>query len=321
MAEIWTLCDARAGELRPSSLELIGAARSLGDDNRVTSVLIGSGVAGLADQLSGADAVLAIDDERLERYSPDGWARILAGLVSERAPDVVLASATARGRDLAPRVAAILGVDIASDAVEISLDAGRLNCVRPIYAGKALARVRVSDDPQLVTVRPNSYPAAGGGSGAPAVELVTPGDDYRAGAEVVEVEQSSSERPDVAEADVIVSGGRGMGGPEHFALLEDLADALGAAVGASRAVVDAGWRPHGEQVGQTGKTVSPSLYIACGISGAVQHLAGMKTAKTIVAINKDPEAPIFSVADYGIVGDVFEVLPELTAAVRAQRGG
>jgi electron transfer flavoprotein alpha subunit len=182
-----------------------------------------------------------------------------------------------------------------------------------VFAGKALATVELRHSPQVLTVRPNSVPAAAP-AGAGAIEDV-PVEDYRPGAVVTGWATSSSSRPDVAEADVIVSGGRGLGGPEHFYLIEELADALGGAVGASRAVVDAGWRPHSEQVGQTGKTVSPSLYVACGISGAVQHLAGMKTAKVIVAINKDADAPIFSVADYGIVGDVFEVIPAVTRAV------
>jgi electron transfer flavoprotein alpha subunit len=168
----------------------------------------------------------------------------------------------------------------------------------------------------MATVRPNSYPPSES-PGAGTVEAVALG-EYAAGAVVTDFEVSASERPDVSEADIIVSGGRGMGAPEHFGLVEDLADALGAAVGASRAVVDAGWRPHSEQVGQTGKTVSPTLYFALGISGAVQHVAGMKTAKVIVAVNKDAEAPIFALADYGIVGDVFEVVPAITAAVRAR---
>jgi electron transfer flavoprotein alpha subunit len=197
--------------------------------------------------------------------------------------------------------------------VAIALADGALEAVRPIYAGRAIARVRVTGTPLVATIRPNSYPPAEARSGAEIVPVAIGA--YAARAVAIGVEPSASARPDVAEADVIVSGGRGMGGPEHFYLVESLADELGAAVGASRAVVDAGWRPHSEQVGQTGKTVSPTLYVACGISGAVQHLAGMKTSKYIVAVNKDPEAPIFSVADYGIVGDVYDVLPALTKAI------
>ncbi len=318
---IWVLAETRDGEVRRISYELISAARALDAGATVTAVLAGHGVAGLAGALGahGADRVLVVDDPRLAAYSPDGWAAALAGLAQGEGPDVILGSTTARGRDLTPRIAAALGVGMASDVIELGLDGGRLVAVRPVYAGKALARVRVLADPQVATVRPNSFPpceAPGAG------EVVAAGlGDYQAQAAVTGVEAAVSTRPDVAEADIIVSGGRGMGGPEHFHLVEALADELGAAVGASRAVVDAGWRPHGDQVGQTGKTVAPTLYVACGISGAVQHLAGMKTSKYIVAINKDPEAPIFSVADYGIVGDIFEVIPALTEAVRAFRKG
>lgn len=317
--EIWILAETRDGALRRSSFELITAARALDASATVTAVLLGHGVAGLAAELGarGAERVLVVDDPRLAAYSPDGWAVALAGLAAERAPAVILGSTSARGRDLVPRLAARLGAGLASDAIEIALEGGRLHALRPIYAGKALARVRVLTDPQIATIRPNSYPPSETAA-AGSVETVAL-DQYAALTQSGGVEAAKSERPDVAEADIIVSGGRGLGGPEHFHLIEALADALGAAVGASRAVVDAGWRPHGDQVGQTGKTVAPTLYVACGISGAVQHLAGMKTSKYIVAINKDPEAPIFSVADYGIVGDIFEVLPALTAAVRAHK--
>lgn len=319
MGEVWILGEVRDGALRPSTHELATAARALADGGPVRAVLAGSDLAAAAATVRGVDSVLVMDDARLAAYSPDGYARALAALVADRGPDVLLAAASARGRDLAPRIAAHAGGAVASDVIEVALVDGAIEAVRPIYAGKAMARVRVVGRPAVITLRPNSVPAAAAG-GAPTIEPITLG-DYAASAVVVDVERSTSTRPDVAEADIIVSGGRGMGAPEHFALLEALADALGAAVGASRAVVDAGWRPHGDQVGQTGKTVSPSLYVACGISGAVQHLAGMKTSQVIVAINKDPEAPIFSVADYGIVGDVFEVVPALTEAVRAARGG
>lgn len=315
MADVWIVAETEpgGGALRRVSHELVTAARAVAGGDRVCAVLVGQGVTALASQL-GADAVLALDGPALAAYSPDGWARAIAALAEARRPRVLLGSSTARGRDLTPRIAALLGAGLASDCIEVGHDGTALTAVRPMYAGKAMARVRVTSSPAMATVRPNSYPAAPAGS--PAVEAVPVG-DVAGGAVVVDTERSTSTRPDVAEADIIVSGGRGMGGPEHFAMLERLADVLGAAVGASRAVVDAGWRPHGDQVGQTGKTVSPSLYIACGISGAVQHLAGMKTSKLIIAFNKDPEAPIFSVADYGIVGDVFEIVPAFTDAVEA----
>jgi len=319
--QIWVLAETRDGAVRRITYELISAARALDAGASVTVVLAGSGVAGLAAELGahGADCVLVLDDPRLAAYSPDGWAAALAVLAAEQKPGAILGSTTARGRDLTPRLAAALGVGVASDAIELGLDGGRLVALRPVYAGKALARVRVLSDPQVATIRPNSFPPCET-PGAGEVVAASLG-DYVALASVTGVEAVASARPDVAEADIIVSGGRGMGGPEHFHLVEALADELGAAVGASRAVVDAGWRPHGDQVGQTGKTVAPTLYVACGISGAVQHLAGMKTSKYIVAINKDPEAPIFSVADYGIVGDIFEVIPAVTEALRAFKQG
>lgn len=320
MAHIWVVAETREGTVKKVTYELLTAARGLAGDGVVTAVLAGHGVRGLAADLGahGADNVLVLDDARLAHYSPDGWGAALAGLATTRQPDVILGSSTARGRELVPHMAAAMGVGVASDVIEVDLVSGRLEAERPIYAGKASARVRVLTSPAVATVRPNSYPVTET-TRAGEVEVVAVG-DYDALATVTATETAQSTRPDVAEADIIVSGGRGMGAPEHFHLLEELADALGAAVGASRAVVDAGWRPHGEQVGQTGKTVSPTLYIACGISGAVQHLAGMKTSKYIVAINKDAEAPIFGVADYGIVGDVFEVLPALTQAVRDRQG-
>ncbi len=321
MAEVWILAETRDTTIKPVTFELLSVARELAAGDLVTAVLVGHEVTNSAAEVGahGADKILVVDDPRLAQYSPDGWAAAIARLAADRQPAIIVGAATTRGRELTPRLAAHLGVGLAADAVELSLVDGRIHAVRPIFAGKAIAHVQVNSDPQVATIRPGSYPPSGT-AGAGEVVAVTLG-DFGAGAIATGIEAIESSRPDVAEADVIVGGGRGMGGPEHFGLIEELADELGAGVAASRAVVDAGWRPHGDQVGQTGKTVSPSLYIACGISGAVQHLAGMKTSKTIVAINKDPEAPIFSVADYGIVGDVFEVLPVLTKAVREQASG
>lgn len=317
MAEIWTVVEFKNGVPTRTTRELIAAARAMGQAD-VCAVVIGHGLAAAAEDLP-VDTLYVLDDERLSAYSPSAWAAAVADLAREKEPEVVLGAATARGRDLIPRIAAALAVDMASDVVALSRDNEEVRAVRPIYAGKAIAHVRLSDRPAIATVRPNSV-SPDTGTGTPTRIDASVG-ELPSGASVTSVERAESSRPDVSEADIIVSGGRGMGGPEHFAMLEELADALGAGVGASRAVVDAGWRPHGDQVGQTGKTVSPTLYIACGISGAVQHLAGMKTAKTIVAINKDGEAPIFAVADFGIVGDVFEVVPRLTEAVRAIKGG
>ncbi len=320
MADVWVIAEARNEELRPSTFELLGIARELAAGGTAAVVLLGSGVADKAGELGpkGADLTLAIDDPELAQYSPDGWSRVVAKLASDRNPDVILTLASARGREIGPRVAAELGVGLLSDVVELRMSDGGLEAVRPIYAGRALATVRLTGSPLMATLRPSTFaPSEEAGRGE--VEAVPLG-EYTPGAKATKLEVVASERPDVAEADIIVTGGRGMGGPEHFQLIEELADTLGAATGASRAVVDAGWRPHSQQVGQTGKTVSPTLYVACGVSGAVQHVAGMKTSKTIVAVNKDPEAPIFGLADYGIVGDVFEILPLLTEAVRRQKG-
>ena len=236
-------------------------------------------------------------------------------------PAVILLPASARGKDLGPALAGRLGIGMITDGVEISVEDGKVRAVRPVYAGKVQVTVEPVELPVLVSLRPNVFePAeeADGQAEQVAVSVDLTGDAIRAVVE--DVLAPEVKKIDLTEADVIVSGGRGMKGEEHFGLVEDLADALGGVVGASRAVVDAGWRPHSEQVGQTGKTVSPKLYVACGISGAIQHLAGMASSKCIVAINKDPEAPVFKVADYGIVGDVFEVLPRLIEAIREKRG-
>lgn len=320
MSATWVLAEVNGAELKRVSLEVATAARAISGGQPVVGVVIGHDIAAAAGQLAAVvDQVLVLDDPRLQQPSTEGIAVVLADLAREHKPGVILGGATFRGRDLAARLAAELDVDMAQDVLAVGVgEGGRVTAERPVYAGKATTTVEVLDTPAIVTLRPNAYPAAEPGTPAPIVNAGL--DSYVPKAVVTAMEASKSTRPDVAEADVIVSGGRGLGGPEHFHLVEELADALGAAVGASRAVVDAGWRPHSEQVGQTGKTVSPTLYVACGISGAVQHLAGMKTAKVIVAINKDAEAPIFSVADYGIVGDVFEVIPAVTRAVNEVRG-
>ncbi|MGD8602093.1 MAG: electron transfer flavoprotein subunit alpha/FixB family protein, partial [Gemmatimonadota bacterium] len=235
----------------------------------------------------------------------------------------VLFSATTQGKDLAPRVAALLDVPLATDVTAVEVEAGSVVLERPVYAGKAFARLEIQAAPVVASIRPNVFPPTESG-GEASVSTFTPELDAASWkVKVVDRKQSGGDALDVAEASIIVSGGRGMKDPSNWNLLEDLRDALGAgtALGASRAVVDAGWRPHGEQVGQTGKTVAPTLYIAVGISGAIQHLAGMRTSKTIVAINRDADAPIFGVADYGIVGDLFEVVPKLTEEISALKAG
>jgi electron transfer flavoprotein alpha subunit len=319
MAAILTFAEQRDGKLRRPSLEAVSEARRLaGAGGRVESILVGSGVAGLAQELAsyGADAVHVFDQPELAHYATEPFARAIAQVASETKAGALLVPFTALGKDVAPRVSAKLGAGLASDCVALSNDGGRLTARRPLYAGKAFATVRFEGDLQIATLRSNVF-ALGAPDASRKAEVVTRTVDGASRARVVEVKASASGKVELSEAQTIVSGGRGLKGPENFHLVESLAGALGAAVGASRAVVDAGWVDHHYQVGQTGKTVSPTLYIAAGISGAIQHLAGMSSSKVIVAINKDADAPIFKVANYGLLGDVFEILPKLTEAVKA----
>jgi electron transfer flavoprotein alpha subunit len=321
--KILVFAEQRGGAVKKSSFEAAQAAAGLASKvgGTCTGLVVGSGVAARAAELGayGIGRVIAVDQADLARHSNTAVAKVIAEIAQREGADVVVLSASQTGKDLAPRVAVRLGAGLAADCVALALDGASIVCTRPVFAGKALIDVTVETPVQVLTLRPNVFTATPG-QGAAAVETAT----VQLGAgdfgTVVTETKVASGRPDVTEADIIVSGGRGLKAPEHFRLIEELADALGAAVGASRAVVDAGWRPHDEQVGQTGKTVAPTLYVACGISGAVQHLAGMSSSKYIVAINKDKDAPIFQMADYGIVGDVFDILPELTAQVKAMVG-
>jgi electron transfer flavoprotein alpha subunit len=319
---ILTFAEQRDGKLRRASLETVSEARRLAGPlaASVTTVVIGPGSEALAAELTaqGADRVVVFDDPAFGSYATESYARALAQATSEAKPSVVLVPFTAMGKDLAPRVAAKIGAGLASDCVALEVKDGRLVARRPMYAGKAYATVEWAGEPQMATLRPNVFPLGPKDAGRP-VDMVRGAADASARAKVTGVSATSQGKVQLSEAQVIVSGGRGLKGPENFHLVESLAEALGAAVGASRAIVDAGWVDHQLQVGQTGRTVSPSLYVACGISGAIQHLAGMSSSKYIVAINKDKDAPIFKVADYGIVGDLFEVLPRLTEAARAHR--
>jgi electron transfer flavoprotein alpha subunit len=312
-----------ANGLRKSASEVVAAGRDLAEKlgGPFAAVVIGSDPAGAGEALGGlgVETVHTVADAALERYNVDGYATALAAAVTKADPAVVLLAASMTGKDLGPAVAARTGAGIINDAIAYEVADGSLTAVRPMYAGKVQARVTPATDRVVLSIRPNVFPPADetGGSASTAAVAVDLASAIRT--TVKEVKEPEERKVDLTEADIIVSGGRGMKGPENFHLVEELAAALGGVVGASRAVVDAGWRPHAEQVGQTGKTVSPKLYVACGISGAIQHLAGMASSKCIVAINKDPEAPIFKVADYGIVGDVMEVLPALTEKVRAAK--
>jgi len=319
MACILTFIEQRDGNIRKASLEALSEARrqAASAGLEVCAVLAGQGVAARAAELGryGAAKVFVADEERLARYSSEGYAQAVK-LAAERCrPDAIFLAGTAMGRDLSGRLAARLGVGCLADVTQLRIEGGTFVAVRPVYSGKALATTDGGAvKPVVISLRPNVFPAEANGADA-AVEAL-PAIDTAIRAVVREVVAAGGGELDVAEADVIVAGGRGIKGPENFALIRDLAEAIGGAVGASRAAVDAGWIEHSHQVGQTGKVVSPSLYVACGISGAIQHLAGMSSSKIIVAVNKDAEAPIFKVADYGVVGDLFQVLPALTAEVK-----
>ncbi|TET92663.1 MAG: electron transfer flavoprotein subunit alpha/FixB family protein [Desulfobacteraceae bacterium] len=320
---ICIVAEQREGELRKISFELASEARRLADQmgQSVTAILLGSNIKEKASELGkyGADKVIVADDNRLATYTTDAYVSVIAQLAQKEEPNIILLGASVQGRDLSGRLAARLGVGMAQDCVTFSLENGNLVAKRPIYAGKAYATVTFKDSvPQIATARPNVL-ELNEPDESRSVEVVDAEfnlDDSHLKTKVAEVIQEEGAKVDLTEAERIVSGGRGMKGPENYKILEELADIINATVGASRSAVDAGWRPHSDQVGQTGKVVSPNLYIACGISGAIQHLAGMSTSKYIVAINKDPEAPIFQKADYGVVGDLFDIVPALTEEIK-----
>ncbi|MDR1136067.1 MAG: electron transfer flavoprotein subunit alpha/FixB family protein [Clostridiales Family XIII bacterium] len=316
---IWIIIEQSDLAIRKVSLELLSQGRKIADKlgEPLVAVIPGKGVADLAKAVApyGADKVIVIDDDKLEKYTTGAYTSALNKVIKGGDPRAVLIGNTAIGKDLAPRLAQRLGVGMASDSTGVELgDDGAFTFKRPIYGGKAFADVVLSAAPILATIRPNTFPVAEPDA-SKQPEVVNESADIDAAdlkAIVKDIAIAVSLRPELIEANIIISGGRGMKGPENYVILEECADVIGAAVGASRAAVDAGWRDVKFQVGQTGKTVSPTLYIACGISGAIQHLAGMGSSKVIVAINKDPDANIFTVADYGIVGDLFEIVPLLT---------
>ena len=316
MAKILAFIESRDNRIKNNGYEIVSTAVKLAKELKceAEALLIGDKVSGIGADLGkyGIGRVLVVENEKLAKYSTTAYAKVLAEVIKQRNAEIVLLSATTMGKDLAPRVAAKAEAGLAVDCTELRVEIPEIIAARPVYAGKAYVDVKVNSPVKMFSLRPNVFKAE-------LNEAITP-EIVKINVELNEADFScividtvlSTEKLDVAEASIIVSGGRGLKGPENFHLVEELAGALGAGVGSSRAVVDAGWRPHSEQVGQTGKTVSPNLYIACGISGAIQHLAGMSSSKCIVAINKDKDAPIFQVADYGIVGDVFEIIPALT---------
>jgi len=304
------------GQFRKVTYEALSEGRRVATamGGSLTVVVLGSGVAPLAEELGkyGADRVLVADNDALADYTTDAYTNVVGTLIQQESPAVVIIGATAQGKDLAARLSARLDAPLAMDCVSASVDDGQLTVTRPMYGGKILADVQMDGDPKIVAIRPNAMTISEAEADG-TVESV----DVDPGEVKIKVLEKTLEtgKVELTEADIIVSGGRGMGGSD-YSIIETLAELLGAAVGASRSAVDEGWRPHSDQVGQTGKVVSPNLYIACGISGAIQHLAGMGTSKVIVAINKDPEAPIFAKADYGIVDDLFEVVPCITEEVK-----
>jgi electron transfer flavoprotein alpha subunit len=324
MANVLAVAEQRDGALRPVSEEVLAAAKQVaaGISGQVHALLIGGNAAAAASLGGfGAERVYAVEGDTVAQYVPEIYAATVADRVRADSYFAVIFGATTQGKDLAPRVAARLDLPLAADATALAVDSGELVITRPVYAGRAFAKVTLAAEPRLVSIRPNTFRAEPVQAAGSVERIAASGDAARPRPKLREIKAAASGKLDVGEAPIVVSGGRGMKGPENWNLLEELRDALGAqaALGASRAVVDAGWRPHGEQVGQTGKTVSPQLYFAVGISGAMQHLVGMRTAKTIVAINRDPDAPIFKVADYGVIGDVHEILPKLAEEIRKIR--
>lgn len=319
--KILAVLEQREGKFKRSAFEVASLSAGLSSElnTGVEAVVVGNEVNNLSEIPNyGINKITLLKNEELANYSSTGYSELISNFAKETGADLLIIANTAMGKDLAPRVAIKLDAACVMDCIKIDTSKGDLIATRPVYAGKALVDVKLIAGKNIICLRPNVFKAVPVGNSVEpelSVNVVT---TTNLSTKVVELKKAEG-KLDVAEADIIVSGGRGIKGPENFHLIEELAEAFGAAVGASRAVVDAGWRPHREQVGQTGKTVSPTLYVACGISGAIQHLAGMSSSKYIVAINKDKDAPIFSIADYGIVGDLFEILPSLTEEIKKVR--
>ncbi len=327
------------GEISPIAYELLGKAKDLAADldTQVTAVLLGSNVKGLADSLAeyGADRVIVVDDPVLETYRTEPYAQALTAVINEYKPEIMLVGATAIGRDLGPRVSARVGTGLTADCTKLEIGDFPLNplpnkeqkhnqllMTRPAFGGNTIATIACPDNrPQMATVRPGVMQKIAPVTGAKAevVEFNPELKENNCYVEILDIVKEVTEVADIQQAKILVSGGRGVGSKENFKILQDLADALGGTVSCSRAVVDNGWMPKDLQVGQTGKTVRPNVYFAIGISGAIQHTAGMEESDIIIAINKDESAPIFDVADYGIVGDLNKIVPLITEAVKARK--
>ena len=319
MAKVWVYAELTEGKLQPTVIEIMARARELGD---VTAIALGTGARAAAATLGkhGAKVAYVNEDKVFDQFLAEPATDALAALHKQEAPDLILFGFTSDSRDVAGRLAARLGTGLISNASAVEAKDGGFVARVPYFGGAKVATMRANGKPAIVLVRPKSFEASEAGGTAEVKELSVSVADGSRRAHVVERVVEASEKVKLEDAKVVISGGRGMGGPDNFPLLEDLAGALGGAVGASRAVVDAGWVPYSMQVGQTGKSVRPGVYIAVGISGAMQHTVGMKTSKVIIAINKDPEAPIMKMADLGVVGDALKIVPALTAAVKAKKG-
>ncbi|MGH7861819.1 MAG: electron transfer flavoprotein subunit alpha/FixB family protein [Candidatus Dormibacteraceae bacterium] len=319
MAKIWVYAEIKDGVLEGTALELLTRARELGE---VEAIALGPGSrsAGPALSAHGASRVLFSEEAVFADYLAEPHTDVMAALVSERSPDLVLFGFTSDSRDVAGRLAARLGCGLISNGIGLEVDANGVRVQVPYFGGAKVATYRANQQPALVLIRPRSFAASESGGAAELEELAVEPSPDSLRARIVDRKIEASERVKLEDAKVVVAGGRGLGGAENFSLLEDLAEALGGAVGASRAVVDAGWVPYSTQVGQTGKTVTPEVYIAAGISGAMQHTVGMKGSKFVIAINRDKDAPILKIADLGIVGDALRIVPQVTQGIRDQRG-
>lgn len=314
MSDILVFIEHQNGKVKKTSFELLSKAKSLAEGGKVTALIVGAQTAEAASQVGayGATDAVTIENDKLSTYNCIAYAEAIEKVVKEQNPSVVLGTASPAGKEIFPRLAGKLGAGLASDCTGLKIESGKLVAEKPIYSGKAIVDVTFNTDIQLATSRPNSFPVDAPSEGASANITSADFDPAEIKAPIAEMVQGEEGKVDLTEAEIIVSGGRAMANAENFSVLRDLASVIGASVGASRAAVDSGYAPHDMQVGQTGKVVNPKVYIACGISGAIQHLAGMRNSKVIVAINKDPEAAIFSKADYGIVGDLFTIVPLLT---------
>lgn len=322
MSKVLIYAEIKAGKIKKSAFELASEGRKLADalGGDLGAILIGSGLESFGPELAkfGVDTVYVAEEPELENYNSEYYAQALAQVITQSSPEIVLITHTMQGKDLAPRTAAKLGAAVMADCVSFRLEGSTLIGKRPMFAGKCFAECSATASPQIATARPNVLEVVENAKAGAISKIAFTPDTSRPTYVTKELNLDASGKVDLTEAEIIISGGRGMGGSD-YSLLEEMAAIFGprATVGASRAAVDAGWRKHSDQVGQTGKTVTPNLYIACGISGSIQHLAGMGSSKVIVAINKDPEAPIFTKADYGIVGDLFKVLPEFNNELKA----